>query len=411
MQGPEDPKDLLATPAPWIAVLSAALLVRLAFVLTAPSQFLWPDALEYEAVALSLLEHGSYGTQTLRPPGYPTLIAAVYALFGPRLLALRLVEVVLATLSVGLIGAIGARIFGRRAGFASAALAAFHPVLAFIPTIHYSENTLVLVVALAFGAMFEAWRRGGAWRWAACGALWGLALLIRPNTVLVLPGLAIGLALALRSERRAWLVPALACAAACALTLAPWIVRNRAVHGEWYFIATGGGRALWLGNNPRAEADTRVAGFYLDSLMLAETKGLRNDMAVERYFYRQAVDYIRAHPGRAATLYLRELRNLFALYPETKTGRYINPLSRWAQGLATAVVFAGVLMALARLRTTPELWPLVGSVAWFALGSALFFTIMRYRMAIEPALLWMSGSGWAGLLAARSQAPGASGTP
>ena len=388
------PRSLLAGRWPWAAVLAAALLTRLLFVALAPGQMLWPDAREFEAVGRSLFESGTYGLHTLRPPGYPTLIAAVYAVCGPHLLALRLVEALLGVLSVALIGGVGARIFGRRAGLIAAALAALHPVLAFLPTIQYSENTLVLVVVLAFGATFEAWRRGGLWRWAAGGVLWGLALLVRPNTVLVLPGLAIGLALALHRERRAWWVPALVSIAAGVLTVAPWIVRNHRVHGEWYFIATGGGRQLWVGNNPRAEADTRIAGFHPDSLMAAETRRLPNEVEVERYFYREGLAYMRAHPGRAAVLYLRELRNLFAFYPETRTGRHINASSRAAQGMASAVLFAGVLLALARFRSTPALWVLTGSVAGFALGSAFFFTIMRYRMTVEPCLLWMAGTGW-----------------
>ena len=379
---------------PWAAVLAAALFARLLFVALAPDQMQWPDAREFEAVGRSLFESGTYGPHTLRPPGYPTLIAAVYLVLGPHLLALRLVEALLGVLAVALIGAVGARVFGRRAGLLAAALAAFHPVLAFLPTIQYSENTLVLMVVLAFGASFEAWRHGGLWRWAASGALWGLALLVRPNTALVLPGLAIGLGLALHRERRAWRVPALVSIAAGLLTVTPWIVRNHRVHGEWYFIATGGGRQLWIGNNPRAEADTRVAGFYLDSLMLAETRRLPNEVEVERYFYREGLAYMRAHPGRAAVLYLRELRNLFAFYPETRTGRHINAWSRAAQGLASGILFAGVLLALVRFRAAPALWVLAGSVAGFALGSAFFFTIMRYRMTVEPCLLWMAGTGW-----------------
>jgi 4-amino-4-deoxy-L-arabinose transferase-like glycosyltransferase len=400
--GPSTPTArswLLAGWTPWIAILCAALAARLTFVAVAPPEILARDAQEYEAMARLLLERGTYGTHTLRPPGYPTLIAAVYALFGPRVVVLRVIEALLGTLAVGLIGAAGTRLFGRRAGLVSGALAALHPVLAYLPSIQYSENTLVLVVALAWLALFEAGRRGGLRRWALSGVLWGVALLIRPNTVLMVPGLAAGLALALARERRAWLAPALACAAAAALVVTPWIVRNHRVHGEWYFIATGGGRQLWVGNNPRAEADSRVAGFHLDSLMEAETRALPNQVEMERYFYRKGLDYMREHPGRAVILYLRELRNLFAFYPETRTGRHINAASRTAQGLASAVLFAGVLLALSRIRSEPGLWPLAGSVASYALGSAFFFTIMRYRMTVEPGLLWMAGAGWSLALA------------
>jgi 4-amino-4-deoxy-L-arabinose transferase-like glycosyltransferase len=380
--------------APWIVILAAALVARLVFVLSAPNEWQWPDSREYEAMALSLYEHGSYGLHTLRAPGYPTLIAGVYSIFGPHLIALRLIEALLGVLTVGLIGAVGGRLFGRRAGLVAALLAALQPVMAFLPTIQYAENTLMLLVVAGFGAMFEGWRRGGAWRWAAGGALWGLALLTRPNTVFALPGVWIGLVVALRRQRKPWVVPALAFFAACALTVTPWIVRNHRVHGEWFFIATGGGRQVWIGNNPHAEADSRVSGFILDSLMVAETSELPNDIARERYFYRKGLEYMREHPGRSVLLYLRELRNLFALWPETKSRFYITVVSRTAQCIASVFLFAGVILALLRFRATPEQWVLIGAVVSFALGSAFFFTIMRYRMTVEPCLLWIAGAGW-----------------
>ena len=405
MRGPESRP--FAESISWLAILAAAAIARLVFVALAPNEWQFPDAREYEEMALSLYAHGTYGLHTLRAPGYPTLIAAVYFVFGQHLLALRLVEVLLGVLSVGLIGVVGTRLFGRGAGLLGAALAALHPVLAFLPTIQYSENTLVLVVVLAFAAMFEAWRRGGLWRWAASGVLWGFALLVRPNTLLAIPGLAAGLVLALRHERRAWWAPALAGIAACALTLTPWTLRNHRVHGEWYFVATGGGRQMWVGNNPRAEADSRVAGFLPDSLMQDETSRLPSDMARERYLYRQALGYMRAHPGRAATLYVRELRNLLAFYPETRSRVHINVWSRWSQGLASAVMFGGVLIALTRFRSEPALWVLAGSAASFVLLSAFYFSILRYRMTVEPCLLWMAGMGWDMVLARRGwPAPG-----
>jgi len=115
---------------------------------------------------------------------------------------------------------------------------------------------------------------------------------------------------------------------------------------------------------------------------------------------------MRRNPGRAAWLYLLELRNMFAFYPETESRHHVNPLSRAAGGLASAVVLGGALLALARLRADPTLWVLVALTVSYALGCAFFFTVMRYRMAIEPALLWMSGSGWAGPLLRLSRRSG-----
>jgi 4-amino-4-deoxy-L-arabinose transferase-like glycosyltransferase len=382
-------------------VLAVALAARLALVAYSPRAIQWVDGREFEAVARSLLEHHTYGTQTLRPPGYPTFVAAVYGLLGPDLVRLRIVEAVVGTVTVGVIGAVGASLFGAPAGLAAAALTAIKPVLMMLPTTQYSENLLLLVVALAFAAAFAAWRRGGLGRWALAGALFGLGLLIRPNTVLLLPGLAAGFALVLRRERRGWRRPLAVAAVATLLVVTPWIVRNHQVHHRWFFVATGGGRQFWFGNNPRTSGAPNLLTLP-DPAMQQELARLPDDAARERYLYRRGFEFVRQHPLRAARLYLVKLGNLFALTPTTISHTvFTRPWGRGVEGLGSAVVFLGVLLALRRVRRTPALWPLLGGIVTYALANAVFFTVMRYRLAVEPCLLWMSGLGWAGLLGRR----------
>jgi 4-amino-4-deoxy-L-arabinose transferase-like glycosyltransferase len=381
--------------AAWVAVIALALATRAGIALAMPREILWRDGREFEGVALSLLAGEGYGTQTLRPPGYPTFIAAVYALAGSSLVALRLVEALLATAAVALAGWAGARWFGSLAGWTAALLMALHPILAMLPATQFSESLLALVLVCAFAATCEAWRRGGAARWAAAGALFGLAALVRPNAVLVLPGLAVGLLLALRRDRRPWLVPGAAAATALLLVIAPWIVRCHRVHGEWYFVATGGGRQFFLGNSERATGSTTDVIHYRPEEQAA-LAALPNDMARERWHYRVSLEAVRRDPGRAARLYALKVRNLFALWPETVTQTFLNLGTRWSQGVASVLLFAGALLALLRLRDTPALWPLLGAVVSFALAQAVFHSVLRYRMAIEPCLLWMAGAGWAG---------------
>ena len=77
---------------------------------------------------------------------------------------------------------------------------------------------------------FAAWRRGGLARWALAGAQFGLVPLTRPNTVTLLPGLALGFALALRRERRRWVLPLLTAGVAALLVISPRVIRNQHVH-------------------------------------------------------------------------------------------------------------------------------------------------------------------------------------
>jgi 4-amino-4-deoxy-L-arabinose transferase-like glycosyltransferase len=384
----------------WLAILVAALAVRVAFVATLPRAILWADAQEYEAAGRRLYEQGTYGLQALRPPGYPTLIAAVYHLFGESLLALRLVEAVLAVVSVALIGLIGTRVFGRRAGLIAGALAALHPVLAFLPSTQYSESTLVLVITLGLAATFAALGQGGRWRWLIAGLLLGVATLVRANTIGLFPGLALGLVLALRRARRGVLAPALVFGLGLGLAIAPWMIRDHQVMGRWFFISTGGGRQFWLGNNPAANGSTIVHPVP-DAKTQAALDRLPDEFARDRYLYAEGTRYVREHPGRAARLYLFELGNLFALYPETSTHIYVNPWSRVAQSVSSLLVFAGTLVAIVRRRREPALWPLLLASLSFALINSVVLTGMRYRMVIEPCLILMAGAGWAALLGAR----------
>jgi 4-amino-4-deoxy-L-arabinose transferase-like glycosyltransferase len=379
----------------WLLVIGLALICRVVMLAIVPAAILWPDGREFEAIGRTLWQHGTYGVQTLRPPGYPTFIAAVYSIFGPSLLALRLVEVVLATLSVAILGAVGARVFGPLAGWLSALFMAVHPVLSVLPSTQYSETLLVFFLILAFAAVYAAWTSGGTWRWALAGALLGGAALVRPNAVLMLPGLSLGLLAALRRDRRAWLAPGLAAAVALILVVSPWIVRCHRVQGTWFFIATGGGRQFFLGNSEHATGSTTDVIPYTPEEQAA-LSSFPDDVSRERWLYDRGMEFVRHEPVRAARLYLVKLGNLLSLWPETFTQTLVNRWSRLTQGVASVVIFAGAILALFRLRSTPALWPLAGAIVSFVLVQAVFHSVMRYRMAIEPCLLWMAGFGWGG---------------
>jgi len=394
---PAAPARTLVPALPLIAGI--ALLVRVVLAFGAPPYITWSDGRQYEEVALSLLRHQRYGMQALRPPGYPTFMAAVWSMTGHDLLALRLVEAVLGALAVAAIAWIGARRFGRTAGLIAGGIGALHPVLAYLPSTQYTENTLVLILVGAYGAVLAALAPGGrrlGW-WAAAGALFGLAMLWRPNVALLLPGLLAGAAWLLFRARRPVLVPLACCVLAAGAVVGPWIVRCHRVHGQWFFVATGGGRALWLGNNPQLASGPYTINLP-DPALDARLHAAPGEIAYDAALRREGVSWMRAHPGTAATLYLSKLGHLFALYPETYThSQFTNDPARAAQAVATVVLYAGVLLGIAALRRHPSLMPLVLGSIGFAFATSVFYAVMRYRMPIEPVLLWLSGIGWARL--------------
>jgi len=54
-----------------------------------------------------------------------------------------------------------------------------------------------------------------------------------------------------RGSRRAWRAPAAWLVAACALTIAPWTLRNALVAGSPALVCFGGGLNFYYGHNPQ----------------------------------------------------------------------------------------------------------------------------------------------------------------
>ena len=107
------------------------------------------------------------------------------------------------------------------------------------------------------------WRRA-----AAAGAIGGWLLLVDPITALVLPVALLRLLLTARSQSKQPCNPLptadrrlatfAAFTAAALVVIAPWLVRNYHVHGEFVFIKSSFGYALWQGNHPVGHGTHKV---------------------------------------------------------------------------------------------------------------------------------------------------------
>jgi hypothetical protein len=157
-----------------------ALAVRVLAAMQIPA--LTYDGVFYLRQASRLLQ-GSYRFESF-PPGLPLLVA----LFGPTGADLefvaRCINLVAGVASVGLAYSLARRHLGPTASFVFALLLAIHPVFVRVQVEVWSEPLYLLGILAAF----ELYERR---RFTLCGACLGYAFLLRPESLLLLAGLAI----------------------------------------------------------------------------------------------------------------------------------------------------------------------------------------------------------------------------
>ncbi|MBI4700301.1 MAG: tetratricopeptide repeat protein [Deltaproteobacteria bacterium] len=372
-----------------------------------------------------------------RPPGYPYFLGAVYALLGRNLLAVRIIQFVLGSVSCLLVAAIGSRLFGRAVGLLAGALAAVYWPFAFYEGELQSPWLAVLLELLAVLAALLARERasrapareggrggrrlwppaaGSGWAFAS-GASLGLGALVVPNL------LALGLVVALwlwasvrATDRRRARHGAAAVLAGLALAVAPATIRNRVVSGELVLISSNAGINLYAGNGPAGNGyDVNVPDFGTSFDYPALVRAVEDEVGrpmthaeVSAHFAAQAWHHAAAHPGRTAALLARKAV-LFWSGTEIFSDKELNfaraespvlraLVLRFSFVLGAAVVGALLLFgALPSARRRVELRAARGpaSLLVFLPGALFlsylpFFVCARFRVPAVPFLLLLA---------------------
>jgi hypothetical protein len=322
----------------------------------------------------------------------------------------KIAQSVIGALTIWLIGVIALRAAGPRAGAVAAGMAAVYPPLVWIPSYVFSESLYSAMALLAAGTLQHAvsaetapgnGRRALAFALAA-GGLTGAAILTRPAMIFFIP-LAV---LWLLAGRR--LVVATALVAAVAATVAPWTARNARVYGRFILVASEGGVTFWTGNHPLARGEGDLAAN--PPLKLAELEFRRahpglTPEELEPLYYREALRWIGANPGRWLVLLARK-----AFYTVVPVGPSytLHSTRYWAASVLSYLVLLPLsILGLGRLwRSTgrPTALLLLGASA--VLVGLLFFPQERFRIPVIDPVLIVAGAAAA---AALTGAPGSRG--
>ena len=404
-------------------MLAVALILRAGLVAATFDTPTSLDPADFSRTGLSIAQGHGYpdsnrapagGPSAFRPPAYPLFLGAVYAVAGQEAPpAARMVQaLLLGTLSVGLIGIIATRIWGRRIGMLALGIAAVAPPLVVLSTALISEALFVPLVLGAVACVLEARRSARPLRWTiAAGVLLGVAELTRTNALVLLIPLAI--ALWQIGPRRGWhalLRPAVL-ALAAALVIAPWTLRNLLVLHAFVPVSTEVGYTLAGTYNLASRADQHWPAVWKEAEHGASSEygQILFSASVERWSERRlddrllsaAIADIRRDPSYVLKVaafnavrmfHLGELD--FGVANLRDTGIPRVPAVFEIAGFYALGLLALGGVAARRVRQAP-LW--LWLVPLLLASTVLVTGFIRFRAGIDPFLVMLAAVGLAGL--------------
>jgi 4-amino-4-deoxy-L-arabinose transferase-like glycosyltransferase len=333
--------------------------------------------------------NGNTGPTAWEPPLYPVLIAGVFKVFGiythASALVLLSINSIFSAVTCIPIFLIAKRCFGEKVAVWSSWAWALLPPVIFWSTRYVWETSLAaLLLAVIFWLALVLEEKDGLRPWVAFGLLWGIAALTNTTSLSFLP--ASGLWAWYRRAKlgKRSLGGVLVASAVFAACLAPWLLRNYRVFGQFVFIRSNFGAELRLGNGPGANGTWMD---YLHATKNVQQMQLYRQMGELAYVAerkRQAMAFIREDYSRFAGLCLKRFTYFWAGLPRTGNSA-LTPFANSLYLASSVLAIWGLVQALRKHR--PGAWLFFWLILLYPLVYYAVFVLPRYRHPIEPELL------------------------
>jgi 4-amino-4-deoxy-L-arabinose transferase-like glycosyltransferase len=332
------------------------------------------------------------GPTTWIAPIYPYFCAAIFKILGVftvrSAIAILTINSVFSALTCIPIYLIAERTVGRQVGLWAGWTWAVVPFFMRWPITWVWDMSLsALLMALLFLWTLEVKQTTSWKKWLGLGFLWGFAALSNPALLAFLPASAVWLGYHLRDKWRQF-VPLMAIAAlACSVVVAPWMIRNRLVFGEYVFIRGNFGFEFDLGNYHYSNGmgwfghhPTQNRRFLAEYLRLGER-------AFVAEHSRQAMQFVRQYPGEFAQLCLRR----FTAFWDGTSLNYVSRFDEWRPWMFLPLSLSalwGLMLAIGQKVKGSFL--AAGLLLLYPIPYYLTYPAVRYRHAIEPEMLILS---------------------
>jgi dolichyl-phosphate-mannose-protein mannosyltransferase len=384
-----------------IAIAVVAFALRLAYA-AATGELRAPPVWETEQIATNLVEHHEFTfhyehspltSRAYIEPLYPFVAAGVYLVTNHSLMAMVLLQLLIAAATVWLLGRVATLASGRGdVGVVAALLMAVHPGF-----IRYSCNLHPLVFDTFFfvaagGAVIRYRQLPTFRRGLIASAVIGLGVLTRPTILLfLLP--VVWITWRTSETLKTRLMRSAAVIALTFAVVAPWTIRNAIVLHDFVLTRSGSGFVFWLGHN------RSTTGSAIDSAgtpLIYQAPELRkrilaaDEVTRDRIFTEDAMTYIRRDPAAAIVRIGNRLAYFWWFSPQW--GLAYSPAAKliYVMWWITLVLF---WIAGAAVCRRFDVWFLSAMAFLISCGQSVYYVEGRHRLAVEALILPMVAIG------------------
>lgn len=355
---------------------------------------------------------GQYSPEfTFMDPAYGYLLGAVFKFAGVSLFAVYALQCLLDTATAYGILTIG-RLLGRpRAGLYGALLYGMASVAIMFCTTLLKEVWVTAFMTWWVVGALAIIRSERKLVWLAVGVYCGLGVALRSTLLLMafiallLPGLGVN---PITRKPMNWARKAALAACGVAVALLPWSLRNHHAYGGFSPLPHNGGVVLhqlyneknpdstiWIPDFVNYLAPSEIWRGYADEASKRERRAL-SPPEVDRYWKAEALNFMRANPGRVLEDMWRKMLRFFSAN-ETPINRSLveesmfSPILNWLPAPATWLLAMGIA-GLVWLARADRRWLIIAAPILIALFTvAAFFAEDRFRFHAMSMLALCSG--------------------
>lgn len=391
------------------AILAVAFVMRLlvvSFKLEQPVMQFYSHPWEMGLLAKSLLQGLGYsspfgvptGPTAFIAPGYPTIVAGIFLLFGvytfKSALVIVLLNIAAALGTIALMMRLARRFFGTAAAYVAGAIWAVSLPVLWLPVIFWESNfsALFFVAMLTLALRTRSEPRSA--NWILLGAFAGMAALINPALIFSFAAIMGWVAVeGWRAARKcsagsavagSWKSPALGGLALVAVFVA-WPVRNAVRFHAFIPLRSTVGFELWMGNRAGATGRLDQSIYPMLNQHELDLYKAQGEVAYVRTKSTAAWSYIGSHPGWFADMTARRIFRFWA-----GTGNVDgSPLYEIHALTTTLLGLLGLALLFRRGRSLAVLFAL--PLLLFPLPYYITHAEFRYRLNLDPVLTVLAG--------------------